>query len=167
MLIQRVCHLTNNTMAMNALTLLRGQCYQLRLAHVSRSPSIRSWSFELLSAHSSLTAHSAEVNIGIIAACLPTLMPLYRPVRDKITAFRQSLSSITGRFYVNNGRLLFGRSHSSRTSSLQSIREAQRENEVTLPQNAQCRYSMPVTPVGIKEAGYDDVEMQRPSGRSR
>lgn len=165
-LIQRVCHLTNNTMAMNALTLPRGQCCQLHLAHVSRSPpTIRSWSFEFVNAHSSLTAHSAEVNIGIIAACLPTLIPFYRLIRDKITAFRQSLSSITGRFYVNNGRLLFGRSHSSRTSSLQSIREAQRENEVTLPQNAQCRYSMPVTPVGVKEVGYD-VEMQTPSGRS-
>lgn len=163
MLIQLVCHLTNNTMVMNALTLPRGQCCQLRLAHVSRSPlAIRSWSF---SAHSSLTTHSAEVNIGIVAACLPTLIPLYRLVRDKIIAFRKNLPSMTGRFYVNNGKLLFGRTRSAKTSQ-QSIRDSQREDEIALPQNAQWKYSMPVTPVGVKEVGYDDVEMQTLFGRS-
>lgn len=155
MLIQPVCHLTNNTMAMNALTLPRGQCCQLRLAHVSRPPpTIRSWSFELFSAHSKLTAHSAEVNIGIVAACLPTLIPLCRLVRDKTIAFRNTLVSMTGRFYVNNGRLVFGQTRSAEASSQQNIREARREDEVTLPQNAQRKYS-----------GYDDVELQSISAR--
>lgn len=111
-------------------------------------------------------AHSAEVNIGIVAACLPTLIPLYRLVRDKTIAFRDKLPSMTGRFYVNNGRLVFGRTHSAKTSSQQSVRESEREDEIIMPQSARWISSMPVTPVGIKEAGYNDVEMQAPFGRS-
>ena len=41
---------------------------------------------------------SAEVNIGILAACVPTLLPLYRLIRDKIINVRRNSLSGPGRF---------------------------------------------------------------------
>ena len=74
--------------------------------------------------------HSAEVNIGIIAACLPTLLPLYRLVHDKI-------ASTTGRFYVYNGKFLFGQRPTADSSFQQATQNPRTEAPAVLPQNAQ------------------------------
>ena len=95
--------------------------------------------------------HSAEVNIGIIAACLPTLLPLYRLVRDKIT-------STTGRFYVDNGRFLFGQRPNTADSSQQAIQSPGTELEAALPQNAQRVNSAQGLFSITGEAGYTNIE---------
>ena len=146
---------------MTSLTLSRGQRRQLHLANVSQPAlSIPSTSFNLSSALTSLTTHSAEVNIGIIAACLPTLLPLYRLVHDKIT-------STTGRFYVYNGKFLFGQRPNA-TNSLQQPTQGNRaEAEGALPQNAQRADSVQRLFSVNGEAEDKDMEMQTPhSGRS-
>ena len=104
---------------------------------------------------SSLTVHSAEVNIGIIAACLPTLLPLYRLVRDKIR-------STTGRFHVDDGKFLFGQRPNADISSQQAPQgPPHADSEATLPQNAQRVYSghRPFTTFGEAEEDKD-TEMQ-------
>ena len=60
---------------------------------------------------------------------------------------------MTGRFFVDKGRLLFGQKHDPKTLSQESTRESRREDDITTPQNAQW--------VGIGETGDRDVEMQR------
>ena len=127
---------------------------------MSHSPlSIRYSSSKLPSAISSLTIHSAEVNIGIIAACLPTLLPLYCLVRDKIT-------SITGRFYVDNGRFLFGQRPNADNPLQRAIQDPPTEGEAALPQNAQRVSSAHRLFTITGEAEDKDIEMQTPfSGR--
>ena len=116
---------------------------------------IHLWSLKLLSARLSLTNHSAEVNIGIVAACLPTLLPLYRLLRDKIIALRNNPTSTTGRFL----RFSFGQSHKQTILSLHAVREFQRGDEIAIPQNAQ-RVNSTHAFARIGNAGDEDVEMQ-------
>ena len=127
---------------------------------MSQSPlSTHYLSFKLPRALSSLTIHSAEVNIGIIAACLPTLLPLYCLVRDKIT-------STTGRFYVDNGRFLFGQRPNADNPLQQATLGPRTEVEVALPQNAQRVNSAHRLFTTFEEAEDKDVGMQTPfSGR--
>ena len=111
----------------------------------------------LSSALSSLKTHRAEVNIGIIAACLPTLLPLYRLVHDKIT-------STTGRFYIDNGRFLFGQRPNADNSLQQATRGPRTESEAALPQNAQRVDSVHRLFTMSGEAEDKDIEMQTPFG---
>ena len=122
---------------------------------MSQSPlPIPSTSFRLLDALSSLTTHSAEVNIGIIAACLPTLLPLSRLIHDKIT-------STTGRFYVHHGNFLFGQRPNAENPLQQATHDPPRtESEVALPQNAQRVNSARGIFTMTGEAEDKDIEMQ-------
>ena len=80
------------------LTFLRGRCRQLHVANVGRLLSMLR---NLVSSVYLLTLapYSAEVNIGIAAACIPTLLPLYRRLRDKFIDVRRDPSSITARLF--------------------------------------------------------------------
>ena len=111
-------------------------------------------SFKLPTALSSLTIHSAEVNIGIIAACLPTLLPLYRLIHDKIT-------STTGRFYVHHGRFLFGQRPNAENPLQQATQGPPRTGSAAaLPQNARRVNSAHELSTMTGEAEDKDVEMQ-------
>ena len=125
---------------------------------MSQSPlSTRYLSFKVPRALSSLMMHSAEVNIGIIAACLPTLLPLYRLVHDKIT-------STTGRFYVDNGRFLFGQIPDADNSLQQATLGPRTQAEAALPQNAQRVNSAHQLFTMTGEAEDKDIEIQTPFG---
>ena len=102
----------------------------------------------------SLTTHSAEVNIGIIAACLPTLLPLYRLIHDKLT-------STTGRFYVHHGKFLFGQRPNADNPLQQATHDPPRtESEIALPQNAQRVNSARGIFTMTGEAEDKDIEMK-------
>ena len=110
-------------------------------------------SFKLSSALSNLTMHSAEVNIGIIAASLPTLLPLYRLVHDKIP-------STTGRFYIDNGNFLFGQRPNADNSLQQATQTPRTEAEAVLPQNSQRVNSAHEIFSIFEEEEDKDIEMQ-------
>lgn len=116
--------------------------------------------FKLPNVLPKLLMHSAEVNIGIIAACLPTLLPLYRLVRDKIT-------STTGRFYIDNGRFLFGQRPNADVSLQRSTQSPGTESKAALPQNAQRGNSAHGLFSITGEVDDGDIEKRTPfSGRS-
>ena len=97
--------------------------------------------------------HSAEVNIGIIAASLPTLLPLYRLVHDKIT-------STTGRFYVDYGRFRFGQRPNADNPLQQATQSPRADSEPALPPNAQRANSTHQIFSIFSEAEDKDIEMQ-------
>ena len=123
---------------------------------------IRLWYSKLSSALSSLTFHSAEVNIGIAAACLPTLLPLYRLLRDKINAARKDSTSTTGRFR----EVFLGQGRKTNVSSLKPILKSRKEDEFPVPSNAEWASTTPRAFIRIGRAGDEDVEMQTPIVKS-
>lgn len=106
---------------------------------------------------------SFEVNIGIIAACTPTLLPLYRLFRDRATTARQSSTSTAGRFA---SFFAFGPGRDKTDASSQSKalwrspRRKEEESLSTIPRNAGWKGSAPRAFVRIGTAGDEDVEMQ-------
>ena len=105
---------------------------------------------------SSLTTHSAEVNIGIVAACLPTLIPLYRLLRNKIIAVHQYFMSRRGRFPLS----LSGQSREPNRSTQTAAWRSQREVEPAIPRNAQWVNPLPRVFLRSETAREEDVEMQ-------
>ena len=104
-----------------------------------------------------LTTYSAEVNIGIIAACLPTLLPLYRLLRDKIIAARKHLKSRRSR----SPQPLCHHSGGRNTSTQQPAAwESQTEVEMGTPHSAQWVRPTPRTFLGGEMARDEDVETQ-------
>lgn len=120
------------------------------------------WYSKLSCALSSLTLHSAEVNIGIAAACLPTLLPLYRLLRDRINAARKDSTSTTGQFR----QVFFGQGRKANASSLKPILKSRKEDEFSVPPNAEWASSTPLAFTRIGRAGDEDVEMQTPIVKS-
>ena len=114
------------------------------------------WHLILPSALSVLTSHSAEVNIGIVAACIPTLLPLYRLFRDRIITARQSSMSTIGRFKY----FIFGQGPNPDASSRKAIWESGRKVELSTPPNAKWANSSSPGFI-ITKAEVEDVEMQR------
>ena len=114
------------------------------------------YSFKLAGGLFSLTTHSAEVNIGIVAACLPTLLPLYRLIHDKIIAVRKNVTSKTGRF----PRLWSGQSHKANISSPKALRGSQKRGKRAIPPNAQWAHSASRTFIRFEKAEDEDIEMQ-------
>ncbi|KAF6235475.1 hypothetical protein HO173_006158 [Letharia columbiana] len=102
----------------------------------------------------------AEVNIGIAAACLPTLLPLYRLLRDKIIATREGSTSTTGRFthFFSSGR---GRKPNA--SSQEDLWRSRKEYGLPIPPNAEWASSTSQTLVSFGRMGDEDVEMQTPA----
>ncbi|CAF9936397.1 MAG: hypothetical protein ALECFALPRED_006841 [Alectoria fallacina] len=104
----------------------------------------------------------AEVNIGIAAACLPTLLPLYRLLRDRINAARKDSTSTTGQFR----QVFFGQGRKANASSLKPILKSRKEDEFSVPPNAEWASSTPLAFTRIGRAGDEDVEMQTPIVKS-
>ncbi|KAL9133093.1 MAG: hypothetical protein Q9175_005732 [Cornicularia normoerica] len=113
-------------------------------------------SLKLPSALSVLIYHSAEVNIGIVAACIPTLLPLYRLFRDKIITAHQSSTSATGRF----AHLFFGQGRKTDASSHKALWKSRKKDEFSVPQNAKWANSPPHVFLRTGKVGAEDVEMQ-------
>lgn len=103
----------------------------------------------------SLTFYSAEVNIGIVAACLPTLLPLYRLLRDKIDAARARSGSKTGRF----PQCVFGQGGRTDTSQT-ALWERRKAATTPIPQNAQWASSPPHAIIRVGKVEDGDLEMQ-------
>ena len=104
-----------------------------------------------------LTSHSAEVNIGIVAACIPTLLPLYRLFRDRIITARQSSTSTTGLLKY----FIFGQGPESDASSRKAVWGLGAKSEFTTPPNAKWANSSSPDFIKIRKAEVEDVEMQR------
>ena len=110
-----------------------------------------------------LTSHSVEVNIGIITACLPTLLPLYRILRDKNFTTRQGFTSATSRFK----QLFSGQERKPNLSLHEAFWRPQRESVSSIPQNAEWASSTSQTFIRRGKAGDEDVEMQTQIVRSQ
>ncbi len=103
-----------------------------------------------------LTSNSAEVNIGIIAACIPTLLPLYRLIRDKFSIAGQNSSLNLSRFT----KLLFGQTSETNTIARKPLsRHHKRDPSSALEQGERKdSTSHPFTQIG--RDGYEDIEME-------
>ena len=115
-----------------------------------------SWSLRLPGALPTLISYSAEVNIGVAAACLPTLLPLYRLLRDKIVAAREGSTSTTGRFT----RFFFGQGRKSNVTSQKALWETRNEHTPTMPQNRGWANSTSQAFIRIGKARDEDMDMQ-------
>ena len=105
---------------------------------------------------SALTVHSAEVNIGIVAACLPTLLPLYRLLRNKFIAVHEYFKSRRSRSLQS----LWGQNLEPNYSTQTAAGRSQREVEMATPHNAQWVNSIPRVFLKNDTARDEDVEMQ-------
>ena len=123
----------------------------MRQSHLT----IRLLSFKLPSTISGLTAHSVEVNIGIIAASLPTLLPLYRLLRDKVIAVRANSTSITGRFQW----LGFGQRREAEVASQSAGPETHEDKVMGGTRSSQWANSTIGAFARIGNADGEDVEM--------
>ena len=115
----------------------------------------RSWVQSTLCTFSSLKSTSAEVDIGIIAACVPTLLPLYRLIRDKSSAVYQTSSFGAGRF----PKLFLGRSSKTSTTSQKPLWRAHEGEPAFTPRPDEWKDSLSHPFKRIERAGSEDVEM--------
>ena len=107
--------------------------------------------------------HRAEVNIGIAAACIPTLLPLGRLIRDKLIVPYQSSPSSLGRLtrsLLGQGRTM---GDSSRRPSF-GLRKA--KNSLHDPDKHECWPSKFHPFAEIERHEYEDIEM-RPTTLAR
>jgi len=93
-------------------------------------------------APNNLTPHSAEVNIGIAAACIPTLLPLYRLLRDKYIATHHTF------------KLNIASSHKP------SFRLRKAKNSFSNPHRPEWWHVDPQASIEIERQGQDAIEMK-------
>ena len=122
--------------------------------------SLRTSPFKMGMEISSLTDGSAEVNIGICTACIPTLLPLYRLLRDRFNGKRPSEhSSQSPRAFT---RMLMGRRRSSKkTSSQGSLFRTHVRNNISGPLNIETPHTTP-----SRFGRSEDLEMKTMSSQS-
>lgn len=97
-----------------------------------------------------------EVNIGIVAACMPTLLPLCRLFRNKLIIPRQSSISTTAHL----AHFDFGQGHKTSPPSQEALWMSRKDDKFSVPPNAEWATSTPHAFIRMGRVGDEDVEMQ-------
>lgn len=98
-----------------------------------------------------------EVNIGIIAPCIPTLMPLFRLLHDELAAVRHGYTSKKAHLVPHASNQGCG-THSSSQEPISKSRKD--EDDIPLPRNAEWVSPISHAFTRAGKAGKEDIEMQ-------
>lgn len=126
----------------------RGQLRQLHVANVGQASTPYN--------NFPLTSNSAEVDIGIVAACIPTLLPLYRLIHDKFSIAGQNSSLNLSRFT----KLLFGQTSETSTIARKPLWRHHKRDPSSALQQGERKDSTSHPFTQIEKDGYEDIEME-------